>query len=401
MIAKSLTLVAALLFLGIAPFGPAPAPAVDREFRVDAIPEAAHSRPKVAVFPDGGFVVVWTVGPPTGLGRTVIHARFFKRNGSPATGEFRLIDRGVGSQLVNDVVADPDGGFGLAWTESFHGDEGNVFVQRFRRDGTPRAGRIQINAPGVFGGEAVLTIGPGRRLAAAWKSAIVVPDPGLGYTDAVARIFTPAGTALSNEILIAGGDGGIGDDTILVYPRGLTLGRDGSLTVLYEDYETGIFTTHLARVPPGSESPSSTPVFQAYTPGFGAALARRPDGSLIAAWSEFEILARRYSSAGIPRGATFLVPDSIVGRQILPAVAALSNNGYVIVWNEEDRDGDGYGVWGRAFAANGTPLTGDLRLNATTAGHQLGADVATSPGGPVVAVWQGDGIFARILPVTH
>jgi hypothetical protein len=90
-----------------------------------------------------------------------------------------------------------------------------------------------------------------------------------------------------------------------------------------------------------------------------------------------------------------------VGRQWLPAVAALSNGGFVIVWNESDRDGSGSSVWGRVFAADGSPVSGDQRINTTTEGDQQGAAIATSPGGPVVVVWEGGGIFARILAVTN
>lgn len=401
---RNLVPVLALSFLLLVLAGAAPAAAATGEIRVDALPQARHAGPKVAVFPDGGFVVVWTVGPASGAGgRTVIHARFYKKNGSPATGEFRLVDRGVGSQWVDQVAADPDGSFLVAWTERLGGSFGNLFVQRFNRDGTPRGARIQLNAPGVFGRNAVLTIGPGRRFAAAWESDIEVPDPSLGYTDAVARVFSPQGAPLSDEILIGQGDGGIGDDNIYVAPGGLALGRDGSLTVIYEDYETGIATAYMARVPARSSTVSGiTPVFQSYTSGFGTALARRPDGSLIAAWSEFEILARLYGPAGSPRGPAFPAFQTVVGRQWLPAVAALSNGGFVIVWNESDRDGSGSSVWGRVFAADGRPVSRDLRINTIPGGDQHGVAIATSPGGPVVAVWEGGGgIFARILAVTN
>jgi hypothetical protein len=136
------------------------------------------------------------------------------------------------------------------------------------------------------------------------SSDIEVPDAGLGYSDAVARIFTAEGVPSSNEILIGEGDGGIGDDNIHAAPGGLALGRDGALTVLFEYYETGIATAYLARVPPRSESPSSVALFGSYTGGLGTALARRQDGSLIAVWSEFEILARRHTAEG-QEGAVF------------------------------------------------------------------------------------------------
>ncbi|HXO26071.1 MAG TPA: hypothetical protein VOA80_01890, partial [Thermoanaerobaculia bacterium] len=54
--------------------------------------------PQVAVFPDGGFIVVWNVAAKTGPGanRPVVHARSFHPDGSPEGGEFLLLsDAGV------------------------------------------------------------------------------------------------------------------------------------------------------------------------------------------------------------------------------------------------------------------------------------------------------------------
>jgi hypothetical protein len=80
-------------------------------------------------------------------------------------------------------------------------------------------------------------------------------------------------------------------------------------------------------------------------------------------------------------------------------VAALPDGGFVVVWAEADRDGDGQGVYGRAFAADGTPASRDLRINVTIAGDQASPDIAANLRGPVVVVWRqgATDIYARLL----
>lgn len=398
MIAKSLALVSALLFLGLAPLGSAPATAAHEEIRVDTVPRAANSRPTVAVFPDGGFVVVWTVSPARGA-FTAIHARFFQADGSAATDEFRLIAPAAGSQVANHVAADPDGSFLLAWTEIYPGEFlGNVFVRRFERDGTPRGNRIQLNRPGVEGRDAVLTIGPRRRFAATWQSFVAAGEPSSLST--MARSFTADGTPLSGDIRIGGGT-----EFLYSSPGGVALGTDGSLTLLLHNQNAvGLTGVWIARVPAGATSPALRRIAD-YSSGSGTALARLQNGSLVAVWYGFELLARRLGPGGAPRGGAFTA--SAAFQAVLPKIAPLANGGFVIVWSENFRDEEqssGYGFFGRAFAANGTPLTSDFLINVTTPGHQYGTGVAAWPGGPVVAVWQAQDegrVFARVLPIAN
>ena len=85
-----------------------------------------------------------------------------------------------------------------------------------------------------------------------------------------------------------------------------------------------------------------------------------------------------------------------------PLVAVVSGGAFVIIWLERGRDGDGYGIFGRVFSNAGTPLSNDFQVNTTTQGWQYQPAIASSPGGPVVAVWSsyesgGSDIFARLL----
>src|SRR5260370_25582603 len=76
----------------------AAAPALGPQIQVNVSALDVNTNPQVAVFPDGGFIVVWNVTAKTGPGanRPVVHARSFHADGSPESGEFLLLrDAGV------------------------------------------------------------------------------------------------------------------------------------------------------------------------------------------------------------------------------------------------------------------------------------------------------------------
>lgn len=396
--------VALLVFLSI-PAGAAPLPR-GAEIKVNTNTIAWHYNPSVAVFPDGGFVVVFTAGPRWDQsGRRVIHARLFDSQGKPTSGQFRLIDKVAGSQFVDQVVADRDGSFLVVWTETAPDGPRRLFVRRFNRDGTPRGERIQVHKPSRSDrSNGVLAIGPDGRFVVAWESDVRLSDEA-GYTDAAARIFTAQGKPVAREFIVLNGYYGIGDDTIHVYPRAAALGPDGTLSFLVQSYEFSHLQTDLVRYPAGSSSriiPMHTPSSCCLTSYDGASLVMNRDGSLMAVWSEDQITARRLTPSG-EEARPFVVSEKSTDTQVDPVLARHADGSFVAVWSENRRDGAGNGVFGRAFAADGTPLSRDFRVNTTTAGHQQSPAISASSRGPVVVVWEqiaANGradIYARLL----
>jgi hypothetical protein len=97
-------------------------------------------------------------------------------------------------------------------------------------------------------------------------------------------------------------------------------------------------------------------------------------------------------------GPEIPVNTFIPGNQQAPAVATDASGGFVVVWQSGNpygsgpaQDGSLSGVFGRRFGPSGTPLGGEIPVNATTLGPQLNASVATSPGGSFVAAFEGGG----------
>lgn len=118
-----------------------------------------------------------------------------------------------------------------------------------------------------------------------------------------------------------------------------------------------------------------------------------------------------------------LVDDQLLnlntaGLQAAPAVAANAAGGFVVTWESEDVDGDGFGIAGRQIAAIGFPETSEFVINTFTAGDQTEAAVAALDDGSFVTTWtseeiegpgQGLGVvgqrrfcitFAPVIPTT-
>jgi hypothetical protein len=100
------------------------------------------------------------------------------------------------------------------------------------------------------------------------------------------------------------------------------------------------------------------------------------------------ICARRYSVAGAPIGDQVIVNSTINGAQTAPSVAADAAGNFVAVWTDDTRDGKGSAVCARRFAADGTPKANDFLVNNTTTGNQGWASVAMAPDGRFLIVWQ-------------
>lgn len=111
------------------------------------------------------------------------------------------------------------------------------------------------------------------------------------------------------------------------------------------------------------------------------------------------------ASAAPPRaGGEFAVNTYAANHQRFPDVAADASGRFVIVWESVGQDGDGGGIFGQRFRADGTPLGGEFQVNTYTADNQFTPQVAASAAGNFAVVWtsangqdgSGQGIFGRV-----
>jgi hypothetical protein len=139
------------------------------------------------------------------------------------------------------------------------------------------------------------------------------------------------------------------------------------------------------------------------------AVAVADDGSFVVVWTSDGqdgdgkgVYGQRFAADGTAVGGEFRVNVTTTRDQMSPSVAADALGNFVVVWQSKDQDGAGWGIYGRRFAANGSALGGEFRINTTTAKDQTAPVVAMADGGAFVVAWQsvrqdGDdwGIYAQ------
>jgi len=131
-------------------------------------------------------------------------------------------------------------------------------------------------------------------------------------------------------------------------------------------------------------------------------------GEFVATWEsanqdgdQYGIYAQRLAMNGSPLGGEFRVNTHTTSNQFYPQLAADTDGQFVVVWQSENQDGDGHGIYAQRYAAWGPAYGGEFQVNTYTTSGQAFPDVAISPGGFVV-VWASagqdgsdDGIFGQ------
>lgn len=121
-------------------------------------------------------------------------------------------------------------------------------------------------------------------------------------------------------------------------------------------------------------------------------------GSYVVTWAQEtapggpkDIYKLSFAADGTPQGAPVRVNSHLPGDQSRPAIGMSRYTGdYVIVWQSDAQDGDGYGIYGRRYAAGGALLGDEFRVNTRTKGDQLQPTVGMDDNGAFVVAFAAD-----------
>ena len=125
------------------------------------------------------------------------------------------------------------------------------------------------------------------------------------------------------------------------------------------------------------------------------AVAMDANGNYVVVWDSVGedgsldgIFAQRYGTGGIPLGGEFQINTFVPNRQGLPVVAMLQNGNFVVAWNSQDESPVGQiSVYARVFNADGTPLTGEIKVNDDNEYPRSGLSIASNANGEFVIGW--------------
>ncbi|KAF0118766.1 MAG: VBCS repeat-containing protein [Rhodospirillaceae bacterium] len=103
------------------------------------------------------------------------------------------------------------------------------------------------------------------------------------------------------------------------------------------------------------------------------------------------IYGQRYAADGTATGGEFQVNTVTTDWQGPPSVTALNDGGFVVTWGSNGQDGNGYGVYGQRYAADGTVAGVEFQVNTYTTDHQYYPSVTALKDGGFVVTWQSWG----------
>lgn len=96
--------------------------------------------------------------------------------------------------------------------------------------------------------------------------------------------------------------------------------------------------------------------------------------------------------AGAPTlGSQLRVNTFTADNQDSPAIATDANGNFIVVWESEDQDGNGSGIYAQRYDRNGNPLGSEFRVNTFTNGNQAEPTVAMDAAGNFVIAWVDTG----------
>jgi hypothetical protein len=182
------------------------------------------------------------------------------------------------------------------------------------------------------------------------------------------------------------------------YIADVSSGSSGSFVVVWADYgHDGSFTGVVGQRYAGSGAPLGTEFrVNTYTTaeqGFPS-IASASTGNFVVVWqslsqdgSQEGIFGQRYAASGTPLGPEFRVNTYTTNAQDRPVVASDPSGNFVVVWISAQQDGSVRGIFGRRFASSGAPLGSEFRVNTYTTSHQRAPSVASDAAGNFVVVW--------------
>jgi hypothetical protein len=293
-------------------------------------------------------------------------------------------------QTGSSIAADGEGNFVVVWHsgENQDGSGFGIFGQRYAGDGTALGSEFRVSTYTTDGQmyPAVTTDSAGN-FVVAWHS-FAQDGSGSGI---FGQRYSSSGLPVGPEFPVNSYTTGS-----QLWPS-VAADPAGNFVVVWENGTTnfGIFGQRYSNsgMPLGPE-------FRVNTYGAGQgypSVTADSTGNFVVVWNSFQdgsqsgVFGQRYAASGSPLGGEFRVNTFTTGNQRYPSVATASLGNFVVVWNSYAQDGSGQGIFGQRYANSGTPLGSEFRVNTYTTGWQYRPDLVADASGNFVVVWSSGG----------
>ncbi|ACN17420.1 conserved hypothetical protein [Desulforapulum autotrophicum HRM2] len=367
---------------------PEPGP---EDIQVNTCTDGDQRGPSVAVLSGGGYVVAWRSEDQDGDDDGIYFQRY-NADGSELGDETLVNTTWEERQWQSEVSGLTDGGFVVTWRHDDGTAADNIYLQRFDASGEKVGSETRVNTTttnyqslpdvaGLNGGGYVVM----------WSSYVFNNSH-----DVHAQQYNAAGNAVGDETRIntttensqtPGGIIPLSDGGYLITWSSRDQDGDGN-GVYFQRYDSSGITVD-------TETRVNTTTVNSQSGADAAALS---DGGYVITWTSYEqdgfdggIYHQRYVADGNTVGFETLVNTTTDNHQDFARVTGLSGGGYVVTWLSAFQDGSEYGVYSQRYGADGKPLGTETQVNTTTEGDQNGCSIAAINGGGYVITWESDG----------
>jgi hypothetical protein len=316
------------------------------EFRVNSFTTGNQRYASVAAAAGGDFVVVWSSLGQDGSGYGIFGQRYDAGGMAQGT-EFRVNSFTASNQRFPSVAAAADGDFVVVWAGQGQGDSYGIFGQRYDSSGTALGSEFRVNSttadPQQFPSVASDTSG---NFVVAWGRPF-----GNYYTDILGQRYDSGGVARGNEFLI---DHLGALDSEPAVDLSVASDASGNFVVVWRTYYGAILGQRY-----DSEGAALGGQFRVSTSAFGTSVASDMSGNFVVVWYNFQdgsssgIFGQRYGSDGATQGDEFQINSYTTSDQRFPSAAPVATNQFVVAWESNGQDGNGFGVFGQRFAFPG------------------------------------------------
>ncbi|CAN5274874.1 hypothetical protein BH11PLA2_BH11PLA2_43420 [soil metagenome] len=354
----------------------------------------------VATDAAGNYVVVWQ-GPGTGTG-TDIFARLYESNGAPKTSEFRvntLIT--AGEQLIPRVAMAPDGKFVVTWTTARPSFSTDVYARRYDARGLAvDAGEFlahNVNATNDAQSSPDVAIAPNGNFVITWSGQSIAETT--ETTGIFAQVFDWNVNKLSGEVLV--------NNQITSVQQQPTVAMDAAANFAVswtDNANADIYVRTFTPFGVPRQSQFLVNTDQTDTQEYPS-LAMDAVGNFVVAYETANrdgngdgVAAQRFSAAGAKLGTEFFAyPTSggspgNVGNQTFPATAMDADGDFVIGWSGANPlDSSGSGSFFQRYKSDGSLVDGTQRASTYTTNGQQNLKLAMDADGDVILAWDGEG----------
>jgi phosphoheptose isomerase len=376
------------------------------EFKVNTYTTDAQQFPAIAMDSDGNFVVTWGSWNQDDS-YTGIFAQRYNALGVAQGSEFQVNTRTLWEQQYPAIAMDSDGDFVVTWQSSNQdGESWGIYAQRYNASGVAQGVEFLVNTyiENAQMNPAIAMDSDGD-FVIAYESFTWDPIARVGEGNIFAQRYNASGVAQGDEFQV-----NTFTTNNQEYPA-IAMDSDGNFVITWASGgQDGSFEGVYARrynasgVAQGGEFRVNT-----YTAGNQnyPSIAMDSDGDFVIAWqsnlqdgSDYGVYAQRYNASGVAQGGEFQVNTYTTSFQSDPSIAMDSDGDFVITWTGQDWWGAG--IFAQRYNALGAAVGSEFPVNTYKENNQLASSIAMDSDGDFVITWQsnlqdgeGFGIFAQ------